>query len=72
MKRLIIDRFEGNYAICEDEERTMFAIEILELPKGAKEGSVLKISDSGIINIDENEMNNRREKIKKLQEDLWK
>ena len=72
MKKLIIDRFEGNYAICEDEERNMFAIEILELPKGAKEGSVLKISDSVIINIDKNEMNNRREKIKKLQEDLWK
>lgn len=72
MKKLIIDRFEGNYAICEDEERGIFAIEIVELPKGIKEGSLLNISDSGIISIDKKKTDDRREKIKNMQKDLWK
>lgn len=72
MKKLIIDRFEGNYAICEDEERGIFAIEIVELPKGIEEGSVLNISDSGIISIDKKKTDDRREKIKNMQKDLWK
>lgn len=72
MKKLIIDRFEGNYAICEDEERGTFAIEIVDLPKEIREGSVLNISDSGIISIDKKETDDRREKIKNMQKDLWK
>ena len=36
MRKLIIDRFEGTYAICEDQEKKMFAISLNELPQGAK------------------------------------
>ena len=36
MRKLIIDRFEGTYAICEDQEKKMVAISLNELPQGAK------------------------------------
>lgn len=53
MKVLSIDRFEGIYAICEDKEGAKFAIPAQEIPKGAKEGTVIKISDDGTLLIDE-------------------
>ena len=37
-RKIVIDRFEGTYAICEDKDQKFFAIEIAELPQGAKEG----------------------------------
>ena len=38
MRKLIIDRFEGTYAICEDQEKKMFAISLNELPQGRSRG----------------------------------
>jgi hypothetical protein len=71
MKTLAIDRFEGNYAICEDDEKKMFAIEIEELPKGAKEGDVLEITDEGEVSINAQLTAARRAKVKKMQDSLW-
>lgn len=71
MRTLIIDRFENTYALCEDGERRMFAIEKNELPKGAKEGDVLRISDDGTIAVDQEETDRRRGKIKKLQNNVF-
>ncbi len=70
MKTLTIDRFEGNFAICEDTDAKFFGIELPELPKGAKEGDVLDISDDGILSINEEETNARRAKMKKKQDKL--
>ena len=74
-RTVIIDRFEGTFAICEGEghgkEIKMYAIEIAELPQGAKEGDVLTISDSGELSIDQKETAARRSKIKKMQDNLW-
>ena len=36
MKQLIIDRFEGKYAICEDKDQKYYAIEAQELPQGGQ------------------------------------
>ena len=47
MKQLVIDRLEGKYAICTDKDQKFFAIELPELPAGAKAGSVLTITDEG-------------------------
>ena len=71
MKNLIIDRFEGSYAICEDKDQKYFGIETAELPKGAKEGDVLEISDEGTLSINAEKTAARRSKIKKLQDKLW-
>ena len=51
MRKLIIDRFEGTYAICEDQEKKMFAISLNELPQGAKPGDVLQISGAGELSV---------------------
>ena len=53
MRILVIDRFEGTYAICEDKDQKFFAIETNELPAGATEGTVLEIDDEGVIRVNE-------------------
>lgn len=71
MKTLIIDRFEGTYAICEDEEKKFFAIETAELPKEAGEGDVLEISDDGNLSVNAEKTQARRGRIRKKQDRLW-
>lgn len=68
--KVIIDRFEGIYAVCEKENRTMMDIKQINLPSEAKEGDVLSI-DNNIITIDIEETKKRRREIEKLTEDLW-
>ena len=72
MRILVIDRFEGTYAICEDKDQKFFAIETNELPAGATEGTVLEIDDEGVIRVNDKKTAARRSKIKKLQDKLWK
>ncbi|WP_053955463.1 DUF3006 domain-containing protein [Inediibacterium massiliense] len=67
---LVIDRFEGSYAICEDEEKNMISMEKEKLPKEAKEGDVLFVSEERII-IDYEETNKRKKEIEKIIDDLW-
>jgi len=69
--KVIIDRFEGDYAVCENEDRTMANIEKSKIPSEAKEGDVLQISDDKII-IDEAETIKRKNRIEELAKDLWK
>lgn len=72
MRKLSIDRFEGKYAICEDDKRNAFAIERSELPNASKEGDIIVISETAEITIDTEETTLRRNKIKNLQNNLWK
>ena len=64
MKVLTIDRFDENYAICEDDDGTFFAVEKSEVPPNACEGDVLTIDDEGNICIDTIETENRRNRIR--------
>ena len=72
MRKLIIDRFEGAYAICEDQEKKMFAISLNELPQGAKPGDVLQISGAGELSVDQEETQRRRKKMAGLQSKLFR
>ena len=72
MRKLIIDRFEGTYAICEDQEKKMFAISLNELPQGAKPGDVLQISGAGELSVDQEETQQRRKKMAGLQSKLFR
>ncbi len=67
----MIDRFEGEYAVCEDEEQRLFAIGIEELPPGAGEGSVLLISEEGELLLDEEETERRRKRIAEKQRRIF-
>ena len=67
---VIIDRFEGNYAVCEKEGRIMINIKRIDVPSQAKEGDVLSI-DNSMITIDIEKTKKRRREIEKLTDDLW-
>ncbi len=71
-RKLVVDRFEGTYVICEDAEQRLFALETAEMPAGIKEGDVLEIGDDGTLCIDQQETERRRENNKNLQDRLWK
>ena len=65
-KLCIIDRFEGDWAVIEYEDKIFnFPKELL--PKEAKEGDVLIFN----VQIDEKETENRKKIIEKLAEDLF-
>lgn len=65
MRTLTIDRLEGIYAICEDENQKFFAIELSELPKGAKAGDVLSVNDEeGTLSVDAEASAARKKKTK--------
>jgi len=68
--RVIIDRFEGEYAVCETESRQVINIERSKLPERVQEGDVL-IIEGEVTKLDERETELRRQKIAKLAEDLW-
>ena len=58
---LVIDRFEGKYAILEsqDKDPIIFNFPLHLLPQEAKEGTILRFN----IDIDEKETTRRRNKI---------
>jgi hypothetical protein len=61
MTKLIIDRFEGTYAICEMEDKSMVKIPKYRLPLDCKEGDCL-IQDSNEMIQKDNEATDRRNK----------
>ena len=68
--RIIIDRFEGNYVVCEKEDKTMMDILKTKVPFEAKEGDVL-ILHNNMFTIDIDETEKRHRKVEKLTEGLW-
>lgn len=64
---LIIDRFEGEYALIE-MNRKIFHIPKVLVPKGAKEGDVIKI----VITVDKEATEKRKESVAQLANDLFK
>lgn len=68
---LIIDRIEGDTAVCETEEGKMVELPRSLLPPGAREGSVL-LPEGNDYRLDLAEEERRRDRIKNLQNRLWK
>jgi hypothetical protein len=68
--KVIIDRFEGNLAVCEKEDGSFLDINSQSLPSGAKEGDVLMINGDQIT-VDKSRTQERRKKINSLMEDMW-
>lgn len=68
--KVIIDRFEGNFAVCEKENRKMIDIEKFKIPITSKEGDVLNIIND-VITIDLAETEKRKKEIEELTKDLW-
>ncbi len=69
---LIIDRIESEYAVCENIDRTHVNIPLILLPEGVKEGDVIIKDENGNYVIDADKTVERRNRIKKLLNSLWK
>lgn len=63
--KVIIDRFEGDYAVVELPNRRMIDLPLILVPGGAREGDTLDIS------VDEDDTELRKKRIEQLTEDLW-
>lgn len=69
---LVIDRFEGLYAVCQDmETENMVHFERSRLPGGAKENDILRF-ENDILTIDVVETLKRKKEIDELMDGLWK
>ena len=71
MKQLVIDRFEGDIAVCEQIDRTMFNIQRSKLPPAAKEGDVILI-EGDTIRIDPKATAERASQVGKMMQNLWR
>jgi hypothetical protein len=69
--KVTIDRFEGDFAVCEKVDRTMMNIEKSRLPASTKEGDILIIEGDKIV-IDSGATSKRKKRIEGLMNDLWK
>lgn len=68
--RAVIDRFEGDIAVCELEDKSFKRLKRSSLPKKALEGDVIIIDST--ITIDEKATKTKRAQIEKLLDSLWK
>ncbi|MCI8441619.1 MAG: DUF3006 domain-containing protein [Provencibacterium sp.] len=64
-----VDRFEGEYAVCEGPDGGMHNFVRVELPRGTREGDVLLLEETGW-KIDRQQTAERREKARALFESL--
>ena len=64
---LIIDRFEGDWAIVEMENRHTFNLPRFVLPAGIKEGDVISIQ----VGVDLEATKDRTEKSKSMSDNLF-
>ena len=67
---MIIDRFEGEFALCEHSDGTMVRLRRGELPQGAHEGAVLRWEKGGWI-LDAGAEQQRRRQIETLMDALF-
>ena len=68
----IIDRIENDVAVCEREDGGFEDIPLRELPKGAREGSVLVKDGDGAWALDLETEQERRARLFEMQEGLFK
>lgn len=69
--KLIIDRIEGKYAICENEEKQTVNVDRSKLPIDSKIGDIIYIDENNTIIIDKKATNKRKEYIEELTKDIW-
>lgn len=71
MSKYVIDRFEGAYAICEDESQSMIRIPKYRLPLGCKEGDMIYKDSDNMYQIDKASTKAAEKKIKEKMSRLF-
>ncbi len=64
MKQFIIDRFEGSYAVCENEDKSFINIPRYKLPLEAKDGDYLIQGIDEIYRIDTDTTKDKQNRIR--------
>jgi hypothetical protein len=67
---MIIDRFEGKYAVCE-KDGAFIEIDKAGLPEGASEGDVISADENGKLYIDRDATENRKKRVRGLMKKLF-
>lgn len=67
--RYTVDRIEGNYAVCESDDRTMRNIPLDDLPAGVKDGDIVEDTGTGFVLVDSSA---DRENVKEKMDSLFK
>jgi len=70
MQYIAIDRFEENLAVLEREDGSHFTLPRADLPQGAREGGILRVTESGYA-LDPAEEARRRKRLLDLQNSLF-
>lgn len=68
--KLVIDRFEGKYAVCMQDDKVI-NIPRYKVPINAKDGDCL-VMENGFFVVQNEETEDRRYRVKKLMDDLKK
>jgi poly-beta-hydroxyalkanoate depolymerase len=68
--KLIVDRIEEGFAVCELENGSIVNFGLKMLPEGVREGTVLNL-EGETITIDEIETQNKKKAANKLLDDLF-
>jgi hypothetical protein len=68
---LVIDRFEGDFAVCEDENLQTVHIRKSELPSGAAEGDCLRADPQKGYILDTDETARRKARILRKMDHLF-
>ena len=71
MEQVIIDRFEGDIAVCECDDSSMVDISLTKLPEGVRVGNIIVINDDGSMIIDADAELRRKEKLFGLYDNLF-
>ena len=64
-----VDRFEGEWAVLQDDEGQSHPVERSRLPQDIRQGDVLRQTDKGFVP-DPEETARRRERVRRLEERL--
>lgn len=68
--KITVDRIEGEYAICEQENRQMINIPLKDIPFLLKEGDVIEINGNSY-KFDAEETKKKKKKIEDMTKGLW-
>jgi hypothetical protein len=68
--KVVIDKFEGDFAVCEKEDRSLLNINRRDVPIDALEGYVLDIQGDDV-KIDTTETTKRKEMARLLGVNVW-
>lgn len=68
--KFIIDRFEGSFAVCEDEDGRMQNIARNLISGNPKEGDIIE-KQGELYNINPEETEKRKKEVEELMKDMW-